>query len=114
MPTPDTTYLALLKKFFVLAKAFFNGGAKRQARLWLATLLGLCLAVGVVQVFLSYATRDFITALSQRDHAGWVRGLWKYVAIAFLSVILNGFMSLPMPRVSTAVSESSESVLRKA
>ena len=102
MPTPPKTHLALLRKFFVLGKAFFNGAAKRQARLWLATLLGLCLAVGVVQVFLSYATRDFITALSQRDHAGWVRGLWKYVAIAFLSVPIGVFYRYSQERLSLA------------
>jgi hypothetical protein len=33
MPSPEKTRLALLKKFFVFAKAFFNGGAKHQARL---------------------------------------------------------------------------------
>ena len=77
---------AILKKFFILAKAFFNGGARRQARLWLAALLGLCFAVGVVQVFLSYALRNVVTALAQRDHAGWVRGLWKFFASCFVSV----------------------------
>ena len=68
MPANAKPNLVLLKKFFTLTKAFFNGAAKRQARLWLAALLALCCAVGVVQVFLSYAMRDFVTALSQRDH----------------------------------------------
>ena len=86
MPPPDKkSHLVLLKKFFILAKAFFNGGAKRQARSWLAALLGLCVAVGVVQVFLSYAMRDFVTALTQRDHAAWMRGIWKFIAICFIS-----------------------------
>ena len=102
MPDPPKTHLALLKKFFVFGKAFFNGGAKRQARLWLGALLGLCCAVGVVQVFLSYATRDFYTALAQRDHAGWVRGLWKYVAIAFLSVPIGVFYRYSQERLSLA------------
>ena len=102
MPTPDTTYLALLKKFFVLAKAFFNGGAKRQARLWLAALLGLCVAVGVVQVFLSYAMRDFVTALSQRDHAGWIRGIWKFIAVCFISVPVGVFYRYSQERLSLA------------
>ena len=102
MPEPEKTRLALLKKFFVLAKAFFNGGAKRQARLWLAALLGLCAAVGVVQVFLSFAMRDVITALSQRDRSGWVRGLWKYVAIAFISVPIGVFYRYSQERLSLA------------
>lgn len=102
MPAPDKSHLALLKKFFVLAKAFFNGGAKRPARLWLAALLGLCVAVGVVQVFLSYAMRDFVTALSQRDHAGWVRGLWKYVSICLISVPVGVFYRYSQERLSLA------------
>ncbi len=102
MSPPEKSHLALLKTFFVLAKAFFNGGARRQARLWLATLLGLCAAVGVVQVFLSYAMRDFVTALSQRDHAAWVRGLWKFVGIAFVSVPVGVFYRYSQERLSLA------------
>ncbi len=102
MPAPEKTRLALLKKFFVLAKAFFNGGAKRQARLWLAALLGLCLAVGVVQVFLSYAMRDVITALAQRDHDAWMRGIWKFVAVAFISVPVGVFYRYSQERLSLA------------
>ena len=102
MSAPEKTHLALLKKFFTLARAFFNGGARRQARLWLAALLGLCCAVGVVQVFLSYAMRDFVTALSQRDHAAWVRGLWKFVAVAFVSVPVGVFYRYSQERLSLA------------
>ena len=97
---PKKSHLAILKKFFILAKAFFNGGAKRQARLWLAALLGLCAAVGVIQVFLSYATRDFITALTQRDHDGWVRGLGKYVAVCLVSVPVGVFYRYAQERLS--------------
>ena len=100
MPAPEKTHLALLRKFFLLARAFFNGGAKRPARLWLAALLGLCAAVGVVQVFLSYAMRDFITALTQRDHAAWVRGLWKYAAICLISVPVGVFYRYSQERLS--------------
>ena len=100
MSAPKTSYLALLRKFFVFARAFFNGGAKRQARLWLAALLGLCVAVGVVQVFLSYAMRDFVTALAQRDLDAWVRGSWKFVAICFVSVPVGVFYRYSQERLS--------------
>jgi putative ATP-binding cassette transporter len=102
MPPNKKSHLALLKKFFVFAKAFFNGGAKRQARLWLTALLGLCAAVGVVQYFLSYAMRDFITSLSQRDHNAWVRGIWKLIAIGFLSVPIGVFYRYSQDRLSLA------------
>jgi len=100
MLPPEKSHLVLLKKFYVLARTFFSGGAKRHARIWLTILLGLCVAVGVVQVFLSFAMRDFITALSQRDHAGWVRGLWKYVAICFVSVPVGVFYRYSQERLS--------------
>ncbi len=102
MPAHDKSHLALLRKFFVFARAFFTGGAKRQARLWLAALLGLCLAVGVVQVFLSYTMRDFITALSQRDRVGWVRGIWKFIAVCFVSVPVGVLYRYSQERLSLA------------
>jgi putative ATP-binding cassette transporter len=82
------------------ATAFFSGGATRQARLWLAALLGLCVAVGFAQVFLSYAIRDFITALIQRDHAAWERGVWKFIAICFISVPVGVFYRHSQERLS--------------
>ena len=102
MPENETQHLVLLKKFFTLAKAFFNGGAKRQARLWLGALLGLCIAVGVVQVFLSYAMRDFVTALAQRDHDAWVRGIWKFIAVCFISVPIGVYYRYSQERLSLA------------
>ena len=100
VPSATKTRLTLPKKFFFIVKAFFNGGAKRQARLWFAALLGLCVAVGVVQVFLSYAMRDFITALTQRDRDAWVRGLWKYVAVCFVSVPVGVYYRFASERLS--------------
>jgi putative ATP-binding cassette transporter len=102
MPASESTRLMLLKKFVILAKAFFKGGGKQQARLWLVALLGLCIAVGVVQIFLSYAMRDVITALAQRDHAGWVLGLWRFVAICFVSVPVGVFYRYSQERLSLA------------
>ncbi len=102
MPADAKPHLVLLKKFFTLSKAFFNGAAKRQARLWLAALLSLCCAVGVVQVFLSYAMRDFVTALSQRDHDAWVRGIWKFIAVCFISVPIGVYYRYSQERLSLA------------
>ena len=35
--------------------------------------------------------RDFVTALAQRDHDGWVRGLGKFIAVCFISVPVGVF-----------------------
>ena len=102
MSSPEKSRLALLKKFFILARAFFNGGAKKQARLWLAALMGLCLAVGVVAIFSSFAMRDLVTALAQRDHEAWVRGIWKFIAVCFVSVPVGVFYRYSQERLSLA------------
>ena len=102
MPAPEKSHLALLKKFFILAKAFFNGGAKRQARLWLAALLALCVASGAVAVFSSFVMRDFVTAIAQRDRAAWVRGIWKVLAVCFISVPVGVFYRYSQERLSLA------------
>ena len=100
MPSPPSSNPKLVKKFFLLTRRFFNGTNRRQARGWLAVLLGLCAAAGVVQVFVSYAMRDFVTALTQRDHDAWVRGLWKFVAICFVSVPVGVFYRYAQERLS--------------
>ena len=100
--TPKPKRPPLLKKFFVLAKAFFNGTAKRQARQWFAALIFLCIAVGVVQVYLSYAMRDMITGLTQRDRAAWISGIWKFIAICFVSVPIGVFYRYSQERLSLA------------
>ncbi len=102
MSVPPKTHLALLKKFFVFAKAFFNGAAKRTARLWLIALLGLCIAGIVVSVILSYAMRDFVTSLEHRDRAGWIRGIWKVIAVGCLSVPVGALYGYSRDRLSLA------------
>jgi putative ATP-binding cassette transporter len=97
---PRKPHFRLAKKFLQLAKAFFTGGSKRPARLWFAAVLVLCAAVGVVQIFVSFTMRDFITSLSQRDYAGWVHGLWKYVGLAFISVPVGAFYRYSQERLS--------------
>ena len=100
MTSPPKSRPKLVKKFFLLTRAFFKGANRRQARGWLSVLLLLCAAVGVVQVFVSYAMRDFVTALTQRDHDAWVRGLWRFVAICFVSVPVGVFYRYAAERLS--------------
>jgi len=97
---PPRQHLRLVKKFVLLTKAFFKGGSKRPARAWLAAVMALCCAVGVVQVFISYAMRDFVTALSQRDHDAWVRNLTKFVGLCFISVPVGVFYRYSQERLS--------------
>src|SRR5260221_629977 len=100
MRPPRRPSLRLVRKFFLLTKAFFKGGRKGQARGWLAALMALGCAVGVVQVFISYSMRDFVTALAQRDHEGWVRNLLRFVALCFVSVPVGVFYRYSQERLS--------------
>jgi len=100
MPLRKRPRFRLLKKFLLLTKAFFTGGMKRPARGWFAVILLLCAAVGVVQYFISFAMRDDVTALSQRDHDGWVQGLWKFVGLCFISVPVGVFYRYAQERLS--------------
>jgi putative ATP-binding cassette transporter len=100
MPAPKKTRPKLARKFFLLTKAFFNGGSKRPARIWFAVLMGLCATVGFVQVFISFAMRDFVTALSQRDHDAWIRGILKFIGICFISVPLGVMYRYSQERLS--------------
>jgi hypothetical protein len=75
---PTVPRVSIARRFYWLAKAWIAGDAKGRARGWLAALLGLSIAVGASQVLISYAARDFVTALSQRDEAAFWRNLWRY------------------------------------
>src|SRR4051812_1148104 len=84
-------HLLLLKRLFRLARVFFKGKETGKARIWLAALVLLSLVIGVVQIVMSYAGRDFITTLTQRDQAGWVRATWRYIGTFALSVPIAVF-----------------------
>lgn len=100
---PDTkTRPHILKKFFILSKAFFNGSSKRQARMWFTILMGLCVAVGAVQVLTSYALKDTISGLTSRNREAWIAGIWKFIAICFVSVPIGVFYRYSQERLSLA------------
>jgi len=93
---------AIAARFIQLARAFFLGEGRRKARALLALLAALCLAVGVVQVLISYAGRDFITSLSQRDSGAFYRNLVKYVATFALAIPVGVFYRFTTDRLALA------------
>lgn len=102
MPRSRIDHLLLLKRLFRLVRVFFKwkGKETRKALVFLVALAFLCLAVGLVQVLMSYAGRDFITALTQRDHAGWMRAMWRYIGTFVLSVPIAVFYAYCGGRLS--------------
>lgn len=67
------------RQFFVISKAFFASERRRRARGFLIVLLSLAFAVGGVQLLMSYAGRDFMTAISRKDPAAYWRALAWYL-----------------------------------
>ena len=91
MPRSRIDHLLLLKRLFRLTRVFFKGKETRKAKVWLAALAALSVAIGLVQIVMSYAGRDFITTLTQRDEAGWLRAMWRYIGTFALSVPIAVF-----------------------
>src|SRR5512147_851095 len=74
------------RQFWIIFRAFFASERRRKARGFLIALLMLALAVGAVQVLMSYAGRDFINAIAKKDPAGYWRDLGRYLATFTLAV----------------------------
>lgn len=92
--------LGILRRLAQLAKAFFFDANRREIKLLVGTMLGLCLAVGVVQVFVSFAGRNFVTSLAQRDTVGFYRNLWVYLAAFAVAIPVGVFYRYTAERLS--------------
>ena len=65
------------RQFWLISKAFFGSERRHKARGFLIALLLLALAVGGIQILMSYAGRDFFTAIERkRPGAYWVALGW--------------------------------------
>ena len=65
-----TYRLVILRRFAQLAKAFFLYGTRHETRVFVVLLLILSAVVGLAQLLVSYAGRNFITSLNERDTVG--------------------------------------------
>ncbi len=79
-------------QFRLLIAAFFTSeSGRRRAGSWLALLLVLCFAVAGVQVLISYAGRDFMSAIADRNEKTYARALIRYLATFALAVPIGVF-----------------------
>jgi len=87
-PAPDARPSALVtfRQFRDISKPFFTSSRQRKAQGYLVVLLVLALAVGGVEVLISYAGRDFMTAIANKDSAGYPRLLSMVLATFALAV----------------------------
>lgn len=74
------------RQFWTISKAFFASERRRKARGFLITLLLLALSVGAVQLLMSYAGRDFMTAIEHKDPKTYWIALWKYLGTFALAI----------------------------
>ena len=77
-PAQDRPSLSTTRRqFWIILKAFFASERRRKARGFLIALLVMALAVGAIQVLMSYAGRDFMTAITRKDpDAYWKSFAW--------------------------------------
>ncbi len=90
-PTPGAaesaaTFKTTMRQFWRITKALFASERRHKARGYLLMLLVLSLAVGAVQVLMSYAGRDFFTAISKKDSLAYWRALAWYLGTFSLAV----------------------------
>ncbi len=77
------------RQFRDISKAFFASSQQRKARGFLVVLLALALSVGGVEVLISYAGRDFMTAIARKDSGAYWRLLGIYLGTFALAVPLG-------------------------
>ncbi len=80
------TFRVTCRQFWIISKAFFASERRHRARGFLIALLLLALAVGAVQVLMSYAGRDFMTAITRRDPPAYWRALGWYLGSFALAI----------------------------
>ena len=74
------------RQFWVISKVFFASERRHRARGFLIALLVLALAVGAVQILMSYAGRDFMTAIAEKKPAAYWQALAWYLGSFALAI----------------------------
>jgi vitamin B12/bleomycin/antimicrobial peptide transport system ATP-binding/permease protein len=74
------------RQFSLISGAFFASERRHKARRFLIALLVLALAVGGIQILMSYAGRDFMTAISQKNTTAYWTALAWYLGSFALAV----------------------------
>lgn len=74
-----------------LSKPFFFGRSWKRGWTMLALLIGLSLAVTWVGLKANQANGNFVTALAERNSAGYYQALWVYLGTFVLAIPLAAF-----------------------
>lgn len=79
------------RHFLMISKAFYASERRRKANGFLVSLLVLALSVGAVQILMSYAGRDFMTAISTRNTDDYWPTMGLYLATFLLAIPIGVF-----------------------
>lgn len=77
------------RQFQVITMAFFASERRRKARGFLVVLLVLALATGGIQVLMSYAGRDFMTAIIRKNSPAYWAAFFMYIGSFALAVVIG-------------------------
>lgn len=80
------TFKTTCRQFWQISKSFFASERRHKALGFLIALLLLALAVGGIQVLMSYAGRDFFTAIERKRPAAYWTALGWYLGSFALAV----------------------------
>jgi putative ATP-binding cassette transporter len=88
-----------LRRFIRIVQRFLTSEVRGRALGLLAVLIGLLFAISGLNVVNSYVGRDFMTAISRRDQAGFVRMAVIYVGVFGASTVVAVFQRFAEERL---------------
>src|SRR3984885_15886158 len=79
------------ERFVRVVKSFLSSEVRWRALGLFAVLIGFLFAISGLNVVNSYVGRDFMTAISDRDRAGFVRMATLYIGVFAASTVVAVF-----------------------
>ncbi len=86
-PVSRHAHRAVLERFWRMFRTFMASAAGRKASLLFAGLLLLLVLINLLNVLNSYVGRNFMTAIEQRNAAGFVRHAWLMLGVFALAAL---------------------------
>eukprot|EP00850_Spirogloea_muscicola_P022300 SM000287S10622 [mRNA] locus=s287:46550:70089:+ [translate_table: standard] len=84
-PLPETSHRHLPRHFFAIASSYFIGDQRWKARSLMAVMLALTVGKTGIRVLMSYAQRDFTTAMAKRDKDAFYFSIAKYLILVLVA-----------------------------
>ncbi|CAG9462781.1 unnamed protein product [Pedinophyceae sp. YPF-701] len=78
----------IVPKWWRVAHPWFAGDERWRARAWAASTVAMSLVTTWLLVRISYAQKDFATALAGKDADGFYRAVWAFVEIIAIATVL--------------------------